>query len=320
MKTCLILGGSGYIGFNWARRLADGKSFDKIVLADIRPPTQPLADRCEFVKCDVRQPLQFDNLNPEWVYNFAAVHREPGHVREEYFDTNLAGAKNVCAFAEKVGCKNILFTSSIAVYGSLQKPTAETSLPYPTTPYGISKLCAELIHKGWRGSGEGRRLYICRPGVIYGPADPGNILRMIRAVRKGYFIFPGSKHLRKSYGYIEGLLDSFEFIMARDEPQITYNYVERETESLGALVRIVQTHFKKNIPTITAPRPVLEAVAAVAQMATGGRSALHPVRVRKTASSTHVLPAALLQMGFKFRYDFASSLKDWAKKSPEDFY
>ena len=235
------------------------------------------------------------------------------------FDTNLAGAKNVCAFAEQSGCMSVLFTSSIAVYGSFDKPIFETSLPYPRTPYGISKLCAELIHKGWQRSGEGRRLYVCRPGVIYGPGDPGNILRMIRAIRKGYFIFPGSKQLRKSYGYIEGLLDSFEFIMAREEPQLTYNYVERETETLGSLVRIVQAQIGKKTPVLTAPLPVLEAVAVMAQLLTGGRSPLHPVRVRKTASSTHIIPESLLKMGFHFRYDFAASLNDWARKSPEDF-
>jgi len=319
MSSCLILGGGGYVGYHWAKRLADRKRFDRIVLADVHPPSKPLPAGCEFVKCDVRQPLQFGDLKPEWLFNFAAVHREPGHAREEYFDTNIAGAKNACAFAEQAGCKNILFTSSIAVYGSLDKPTSETSLPYPVSPYGISKLCAELIHKGWRRSGAGRRLYICRPGVIYGPGDPGNILRMIRAVRKGYFVFPGSKNLRKSYCYIEGLLDSFEFIMAREENELTYNYAERETESLATLVQMVQAHFGIKIPTFTAPLPLLEAVAALAQLVTGGRSPLHPVRVRKTAASTYIIPESLIKMGFHFRYDFAASLKDWAKKSPKDF-
>ena len=319
MSTCLILGGGGYIGFNWAKRLAPRKRFGRIVLADLRPPPSPLPAGMEFVQCDVRQPLHFADLRPEWIFNFAAVHREPGHAREEYFDTNLAGAKNTCVFAEQAGCQNILFTSSIAVYGAFHKPMSENSLPYPSSPYGISKLCAELIHKGWRRAAAGRRLCICRPGVIYGPGDPGNILRMIRAIRKGYFVFPGSKDLRKSYGYIEGLLDSFEFVMAREEDQLTYNYVERETESLGTLVRLVQNHLGKKTRTLTAPLPLLEMVAALAQFASGGRSPLHPVRVRKTASSTHVVPETLLQKGFHFRYSFAESLQDWASKSPQDF-
>jgi nucleoside-diphosphate-sugar epimerase len=320
MSECVILGGGGYVGSNWARRLAATGRFKRIVLADVRPPPEPMPANWQFVKCDVRQPIQLDGVNPEWLFNFAAVHREPGHQREEYFDTNLAGAKYACAYAEQSGCQNILFTSSIAVYGPLVKPIAETSLPYPATPYGISKLCAELIHKGWRRSGTGRRLCVCRPGVIYGPGDPGNVLRMIRAVRKGYFVFPGSKQLRKSYGYIEGLLDSFEFVMAREENELTYNYVEQETEPLGQLVQIVQSHFSTKIPTVTAPLPVLQAVAALAQVVTGGRSPLHPVRVRKTAMSTHIIPQLLTQLGFRFRYNFAASLSDWAAKSPEDFH
>jgi nucleoside-diphosphate-sugar epimerase len=319
MSSCLILGGTGYIGFNWARRLAARKRFDQIVLADLRTPPEPLPAGTGFVQCDVRQPLEFPQLQPDWIFNFAAVHREPGHAREEYFDTNLPGARNVCAFAEATGCQNILFTSSIAVYGSFAKPVSEETRPYPATAYGISKLCAELIHEGWRRAGDGRRLRICRPGVIYGPGDPGNILRMVRAIQKGYFVFPGSKELRKSYGYIEGLLDSFEFMMARTEAELTYNYVERDTETLGALVRQVQTHLGKKTPTFTAPLPVLTTVAALAQVATGGRSPLHPVRVRKTASSTHVIPEALARLGFQFRYSFAASLQDWAAKSPQDF-
>ena len=319
MGECLILGGGGYIGCNWANRLAARQQFDKIVLADVRPPSIPVGKGCEFVQCDVRQPLKFAGLKPEWIFNFAAVHREPGHAQEEYFDTNLAGAKHTCALAEESGCKNILFTSSIAVYGVLTKPTSESCRPYPSTPYGISKLCAELMHKGWQERADGRRLYVCRPGVIYGPGDPGNILRMIRAVRRGYFVFPGSKNLRKSYGYIEGLLDSFEFVMARPESRLTYNYVERETETLETLVRIVQAQLGKKSPTFTAPLPVLEIVAGMAQVLTAGKSPIHPVRVRKTASSTHVLAEALIKMGFNFRYDFATSLKDWAAKAPQDF-
>jgi GlcNAc-P-P-Und epimerase len=319
VSICIIFGGGGYVGFNWAKRLASRKRFERIILADLRSPPQPMVDVGEFVQCDIRQPLSFRDLKPEWLFNFAAVHREPGHKREDYFDTNLPGAKNVCDYAETVKCINVLFTSSISVYGPTSGPTSEKAPTYPVTPYGISKLAAELIHEAWRREDKGRRLLVCRPGVVYGPGDPGNILRMIHAVKQGYFVFPGSTKIRKSYAYIEGLLDSFEFVMAGKETQLTYNYVERETESLGDLVRIVQEHLGKKVPTFTAPMGLLQGVAAVAQTITAGRSAIHPTRVRKAATSTHIVPQTLQELGFQYRFDFRTSLQDWAAKAPEDF-
>ena len=35
------------------------------------------------------------------IFNFAAVHRTPGHEDHEYFETNIRGAENVVTFAEK---------------------------------------------------------------------------------------------------------------------------------------------------------------------------------------------------------------------------
>jgi nucleoside-diphosphate-sugar epimerase len=297
------------------------QQFDSVVLADVRQPSLPLPSGTVFRICDVRQPLaaQLGAIKPQWLFNFAAIHREPGHKWREYYETNLPGARNVCEYAEAAGCKHILFTSSIAVYGPTSGPTPEAAPTYPVAAYGASKLAAELIHEGWRREDQERRLMICRPGVVYGAGDPGNILRMIHAVKKGYFVFPGSKGLRKSYAYIEGLLDSFDFMMARRETQLTWNYVERETESLGNLVKIVQEHFGRKIPTLTAPLPLLRVAAVLMQSLTAGRSPVHPTRVRKAGMSTHIVPQTLQELGFKFRFDFRSSLQDWVAKAPEDF-
>jgi nucleoside-diphosphate-sugar epimerase len=321
MTTAVIFGGAGYIGTHWADRLAAGKCFDQILLADIRRPQRHVPPNVAFQTCDVRRPIapQLPAVKPEWIFNFAAVHREPGHVPAEYFDTNLAGARNVCAFAESSSCANMVFTSSISVYGPTTGATTENSPTYPRTAYGISKLCAELIHEGWLAAAANRRLVICRPGVIYGPGDPGNILRMIRAVQRGYFVFPGATTIRKSYGYIEGLLESLEFAMARAKPFLRYNYVEENTETIGDLVRIIRQQVGCSAPVISVPIWLLHPVAIGAQFLTKGKSSIHPVRVRKAATPTHIVPQHLKELGFRFRYDFRSSLEDWRAKAPQDF-
>jgi hypothetical protein len=118
---------------------------------------------------------------------------------------------------------------------------------------------------------------------------------------------------------VEGLLDSFRFMMERTESQLTYNYVERETEPLHVLVRIVQKQLGKKIPTLTAPLFLLQGAAAAVQVLTAGRSPIHPARVRKVATTTHIVPQVLEDLGFSFRYDFRASLQDWAAKAPQDF-
>lgn len=320
-SACLILGGSGYIGSRWAQRLARSRRFDRIVAADLQPLPGGLPPGVEFAVCDVRKPWgsQFPEIRPDWIFNFAAVHREPGHPRLDYFETNLPGARNAVEYAESVFCPRMLFTSSIATYGPTSGPTSESSPTCPTTAYGISKLTAEWIQRTWQVSSPNRTLRICRPGVIYGPGDPGNILRMIRAIQRGYFVFPGSRSLMKSYGYIEGLLDSFEFVMDRPEPVLTYNYVEQETLPLGDLVEVVKRVLRKSAPTVAIPLPVLTVVAGVIQVLTAGRSPIHPARVRKVATSTHIVPAFLASSGFQFGYGFERSLQHWLNAAPEDF-
>jgi nucleoside-diphosphate-sugar epimerase len=320
MSRAVIFGGAGYIGTMLARHFVEANRFNEVIIADIKPPASDVAG-VRFVACDVRQPITITpgESAPEWIFNFAAVHREPGHEAHEYFDTNLAGARNICAWAEQVGCSNILFTSSIATYGPTHGPTTEQTPTYPRTPYGITKLCAELIHEGWQRRETSRRLVVVRPGVIYGPGDPGNILRMIQAVKRGYFFFPGSTAIRKSYGYIFGLIDSIEFMLARAEPSITYNYVEQVTEPIGELVRIVRRCLNSRAPVISMPLWLLAPAADGIQWLTRGRSPIHPVRVRKAATPTHIEPALLKTLGFNFRYDFARSLEHWRETRPEDF-
>ena len=321
MTTCIIFGGAGFIGAHLARRLAATGRFDQIHLADLRPNPLAGVPRITASITDVRQPIRADltSVVPAWIFNLAAVHREPGHEAIEYFDTNLAGARNVTAYAEAVGCRNLYFTSSIAVYGPTEGPTDETAPICPVSPYGGSKYPAELIHEQWQRSGPQRRLVICRPGVIYGPGDPGNILRMIRAIRRGYFAYPGSPRIHKSYGYIEGLLDSIAFMMDRSEPVLRYNYVDDPTEPLGALVGHIKAHLGSRAPVLPLPLPLLVPVAGLINAVLGGNSPIHPVRVRKAARPTHIVPGTLKALGFPFRFDFRASLVDWQRQAPGDF-
>ena len=271
--------------------------------------------------CDVRNeiPLTLCPFKPDWIVLLAAVHREPGHEPKEYFETNIKGAICVSQYASSIGCDNIFFMSSISPYGPTQTPIDESTLLKPISPYGFSKMAAETILKSWQKESSNRRLIICRPGVIFGPKDPGNIGRTIKAVRKGYFFYPGDRKIQKSYAFIEGLLESMVFTMNHSDPLIVYNYVEQKTETLEVLCKIIAEEYSCRYPLFSIPLPILMPLAYLAQIATAGRSPLHPVRVCKAAMPTHIVPRWLIKNGFVFKWDFRAAIKE-IKKNPTSIF
>jgi nucleoside-diphosphate-sugar epimerase len=320
MSNYIIFGGSGYIGTKLAEFLLQDGLTEKIYIADIKKST--LSDSSViYVNCDVRKEIIIKELSEktDWIFNFSAIHREPGHEEHEYYETNIIGANNICAYADKIGCKNILFTSSISVYGATLFPTDEYKLTTPDTPYGISKLTAEYIHREWLAKQDDRKLVIVRPGVVYGPDDPGNILRMIKAVKKGYFFLPTTPQIKKSYAYVYGLLDSFMFAMNLPDKLFIYNYVEKDTETLGEMINIINTVVNKHTRIIRLPFKSLQLASFILYKINPNLNGVHPARVKKVARPTHIIPKILMERGFQFNYDFLKSLYHWKQTNLNDF-
>tara|TARA_R110002012_G_scaffold66614_1_gene174112 strand:- start:195677 stop:196687 length:1011 start_codon:yes stop_codon:yes gene_type:complete len=331
-KTAILIGGSGYIGRHILKRFLKVGIFDKYLIYDIESLIgfQDEIDKntIEFIYGDVRDRLTLPNFKIDnqdsWIFNLAAIHREPGHNFNEYFDTNIPGANNVCELAESLSIKNIFFTSSIAPYGRSMEQKSEKSPLYPETGYGISKALAEEIHKSWLAKDEtDRRLVIVRPSVIYGPKDPGNVYRMIKALKKGTFILPNGGNVIKAYGYVFGLVDSILFTMGKkDENLIVYNYAENPLITLKEMTSVAKNKFDFTKKTLSLPVPFLAFLAGLIQIGSkliGKKSDIHPVRVRKAGFPTNIKPGYLISQGFNFKYDFESSLEHWQSVSPKDF-
>ncbi|MBU0580254.1 MAG: NAD(P)-dependent oxidoreductase [Candidatus Margulisbacteria bacterium] len=314
----VIFGGAGYIGTFIAQHFLNTLNINKIYIFDINNSSLK-GEKIIFKIHDVRKPINpsFVSEKIDWIFNLAAIHREPGHEKHEYFDTNIAGAENVCQFAEAIDCKNIYFTSSISVYGKSKEAKNENSAKYPETPYGISKYIAEKIHKIWLARNNERRLIICRPAVIYGPKDPGNIFRMIKALKKGLFFFPGSPNIVKSFGYVYGLLESIDFTMLKTDPLIIYNYSDYPSITTKELVVRIKKELKIRCFTPSAPIFVLVLVARLVILFNKS-SDFHPMRVRKAGFPTNIEPLYLKVQGFNFKYDIEIAIRHWKTVCPED--
>ena len=328
MKSiAIVFGGAGYIGRNMVAEFLNANIFDEYIICDIRELNEFKDEqKVSFKNLDVRKTISIDlpsmDLNNTWIYNFAAVHREPGHEFQEYFDTNIPGANNVTEFARRTGIKHIYFTSSIAPYGKSLEKRTEQSILYPHTGYGISKALAEKIHNIWLAEDSSRRLIIVRPSVVFGPKDPGNVYRMIKALKKGTFVLPDGGKVIKAYGYIHGLIDSMLFTINRKERLIVYNYAENPLVPLAEMTEIVKKEFNYNKPVMKIPVKILAVVAIVLRgllKLIGKTTDIHPVRVRKAGFPTNIEPRYLIDKDFEFKYDFENALQHWKKVSPEDF-
>ena len=248
----IFFGGTGFIGIHYAIHLLS-QSDDTIVLADIKdvlpcfrfPAIEEglKSGRIVYIKADVRDRSSFSAIPAgpvSRIFNFAAIHREPGHEHHEYYVTNIPGAENVCAWAEERGCNSIVFTSSIAVYEPTTVRKDESTVPAPISAYGGSKLAAELIHRTWQAKDPAtRKLVMVRPGVVYGPSEGGNVTRMLKMVDRGLFVFIGNRDTRKASIYVKELIAIIEHLLSRPECVNLSNAVVPVPPSMGDYIAAI---------------------------------------------------------------------------------
>lgn len=323
----IVFGGSGFIGTHLIHLLKEEcvKPGDKIYDLDIVMPGEEGVvpgiveknDGVEYIRLDVGKEINFDfnTTKDDIIFNLAAVHRTPGHPDNEYFETNIRGAENVTAFAEKHNIKKILFTSSIAPYGAAEEMKTEDTLPTPSTPYGISKLVAEKIHEKWQVSGEERELTIVRPGIVYGKGEHGNMTRLYWGQRKRYFFYTARKDTIKACIYVKELVRFFKYRMIDNSfvGSDVYNCTFEPAYNIQQICETMQkaTGMKRYIPLI--PGGLLMTAARIIGPIGGKRIGIHPARVKKLMVSTNINGQKLKDSGYTFHYTFEETFRDWYK-------
>ncbi len=310
-----IFGGSGFIGTHLVNLLREKHPNSTIYNLDIVESNH--SGKSKFIYCDVRLEININISVSEQdvIFNFSAVHTTPGHPDHEYFETNIKGAENVTAFAEKYNIKKLLFTSSIAPYGASEEMKTEMTLPMPNTPYGISKLVAEKIHMVWQTKKETeRQLTIVRPGVVFGKGENGNFTRLYWGIKKNRFFYPGRKDTIKASIYVKELVRFMLYRIEMDKNDVevyncTYEPAFTIEEISNAMMKA--TDMQKTIYKI--PGGMLKLAAGIIG-ALGGKSfGIHPDRVKKLMISTNISGKKLKETSYKFQYTFDEALKDWYK-------
>lgn len=151
---------------------------------------------------------------------------------EEFRKTNTEGTLNLANSAARAGVKRFVFVSSIGVNGSGSvTPFTERSTPNPSEPYAVSKLEAE---HGLReiAAHTGMEVVIVRPPLVYGADCPGNFLRLLNLIYKGFPLPLGGVNNRRSLIGVDNLADFLvqciehpaaanKTLLVADEPDIS---------------------------------------------------------------------------------------------------
>ncbi|MBW8854675.1 MAG: NAD-dependent epimerase/dehydratase family protein, partial [Bradyrhizobium sp.] len=235
----------------------------------------------------------------------------------EYYWTNVLGASHVCRYASEIGATDIVFTSSISVYGPSEAAKDEDSALEPNSAYGRSKFLAESVHRLWQTEQPGRRVTIVRPAVIYGQYERGNFTRLARLLNRRRFIYPGRTDTIKSCGYVQDLVASMLFMHEKNSGTVAYNFCHPErytTEQICANFCKVKNYGK---PRIVAPiwLMMLAAFGFEVLSALGYKTTVNRARVAKLFNSTNIVPKRLQEFQFRFSYDLEAALRDWSRAS-----
>jgi len=177
----LVTGGAGFIGSHVVDVLIEAGHQVSIIdnlwehgggrIENLNP-------QARFYQMDIRDKGVadiFEQERPESICHLAAQHSVKISTDDPAYDAqvNVLGMINLLECAKKFGIRKVVFASSGATYGTVDKmPLDENTPQHPQSPYGISKLAGEHYLNYWNEM-YGLDFTSLRFGNVYGPRqDP----------------------------------------------------------------------------------------------------------------------------------------------------
>ncbi len=252
--SCLVTGGSGFIGSAVCRALSSRMHVRAVGRRNIGG--EELG--CEYLHADLSKNMNWTMIleGMEVVIHCAAwVHQRKDSAAnqlQEFRAVNLDGTLALARQAARCGVKRFIFLSSIGVHGAenSDRPFSIDDMPAPHSPYAVSKYEAEVALFGLAAK-TGMELVVIRPPLVYGPGATGSFAALLRVLASGLPL-PLSRitQNRRGYVYVENLVSLIDccvdhpaaanqtFLLCDDESLSTAAFLQRLCEALGRPARM----------------------------------------------------------------------------------
>ncbi len=265
-KISLVTGGAGFIGAHVVNELLN-MGHKVVVLDDLsggfldNVNPKAIFIQGSIVDTELVKKL-FTDYKFDYVYHLAAYAAEglSHFIRHFNYTNNLIGSINLINESVKHKVKCIVFTSSIAVYGSGQLPMTEELTPQPEDPYGVAKYAVELDLKAAHEM-FGLNYIIFRPHNVYGEyQNIGDRYRNVVGIFMNQLLqgLPltifGDGNQTRDFVWIEDIVEKLIEVSLNNFTGVL-NVGSGTSISFNQVVQLINKSLNKNISAIYIKKP-----------------------------------------------------------------
>lgn len=154
----LVCGGAGYIGSH-INKLLHIEGYETVVFDNLVYGHRKAVKWGKFEQGDLSKMEDIEKVFQKYhidaVFHFAAYAYvgESVYEPEKYYYNNVSNTLNLLHVMKKYGCNKIIFSSTCATYGEVDRvPITEDMPQNPVNPYGATKFMVERIFKDYHSA------------------------------------------------------------------------------------------------------------------------------------------------------------------------
>lgn len=313
-RTALVTGGTGFIGSHLVEALIrDGWNVRCLVRETSSRRFIP-HDGIEFSigTLDDKESLKKSLQGINTIFHLAG--RIKGKTREDFFQTNHQGTKNLLEAAREKGesLEAFILVSSLSAAGPSPDGhlLTEDESPRPISFYGESKLAAEREAESFSGDFP---ITILRPSAVYGPRDT-ETLRLIKLAGRGLRFIPGGDNNTFSSVHVTDLVAALLLAGKIIDRRFRVYFIGDGREYLmKETFYIIRENLRKGNFAITIPwRPTRTAIKMATRLFPRSAAGFYLDKINEMNHNYWIcsINRAQEELGFKPQYGLKEGLRD----------